>query len=80
MTQRIKSITKGWGAGSQYWTTDPKISPEHLNRVDRIEVGQQPYLLSESDNGRVDIVVYRGFRGAIIVFEIEAGSGITLTF
>ena len=80
MTQKIKSIEKGWGEASTFFSADPKLPHDSQSRVDRIEQEQKQYLVGESDSGCVDIIVYRGYRTTGMVFEIEAGSGITLMF
>lgn len=68
--QKIKSIEKGWGEDSIYFTTNEKAT----NHVDEIvQDGKQ----ISSDTL---ITVYKGFKNGKIVFEMAANSDITLTF
>lgn len=71
MANKIKSIEKGWGEGSTYFTTDKKAATFHI--VDEIK--------EEIINiGVSAITVYRGYRNGNLYFHIEAGGGITLIF
>ena len=80
MTQKITSIEKGWGEDSTYYSTNTKLPHDSDRRVDNIQQEQRSHFIGESDSGCVDIIVYRGYRTTGCVFEMESGSGITLTF
>jgi len=80
MTQKIKSISVGWGQEGTYYIADPKLPHDYAFKVDHIQQEQRPHFIGESDSGCIDITVYRGYRNDKMVFEIESGSGVTLTF
>lgn len=68
--QKIKSIEKGWGENSIFFTTNEN----ETNYVDEIvQDGKQ----ISSDTL---ITVYKGFKNGKIVFEMAANSDITLSF
>ena len=68
--QKIKSIEKGWGKHSIYFTTDEKA-------IDRVSEIVQDVKRISSDT---QITVYRGFKNGNTVFEMAANSDITLCF
>lgn len=72
MTQKIKSIEKGWGEDSTYYSTEERLKgrSQHVDKVTE----------ETKQIGPGRITVYRGYRSANMIFEIEAGGGITLTF
>ncbi len=68
---KIQAIELGWGADSIYFSTNvPKTSHQY---VDDIEA--QDRIIG----GRVEIV-YCGFRGNKPVFQMSAGSNITIYY
>jgi hypothetical protein len=78
--QKIKSIEKGWGEGSSIYSTDPTNKHYLIFHVDVIKKEQREHLIGNADNECVDIIVYRGYTADKMIFEIESGSGVTLTF
>jgi hypothetical protein len=68
--QKIKTIEKGWGGDSIYFSARPKV----INGVD--EIKQEGKQISSDTH----ITVYRGYRNGSMVFEMAANSDITLTF
>lgn len=73
--KKIKSIEKGWGDSSTFFSTSSKLigSPYFVHEIAEERKG------ITGDNW---LLVYRGYEGPghKMKFEIEAGSGVTLTF
>lgn len=66
---KIKSVEIGWGSNSTLY----EVNPNKRDPITRIEEARKPI-------GSQEIVVYRGYKGEILEFEIEAGSGVVLRF
>lgn len=75
----IKSIEKGWGEGSTYYSTDEKLigHPTFVNEILRevVTVGRGFY-------NDVTMDVYRGYihPNKEPVFEIESNSSLTIVY
>lgn len=82
--RKIKTIEKGWGEGSTYFSTDKNCvgHPTFVHEIKQEEKVIKGNYLYDGKIDLVSIVVYRGYEepGHKLVFEIEAGSSITLTF
>lgn len=71
MEKKIRAIEKGWGDASVFFTINEKADKD--NRVDEIR--------EESKNiGPGSIVVYRGYIGGNIVFEMGASIDVTVYY
>ena len=72
MEQKIKSVEKGWGEGSTFYSVDSKVSKFH--KVDEIR--------EESKQVSPDHIfnVYRGYIDGKLVFEMGASIDITVSF
>lgn len=66
---KIKSVEIGWGSNSTHY----EVNSNNRNPITKIEQATKPI-------GSQEIVVYRGYKGKILDFEIEAGSGVVLRF
>lgn len=71
--QVIESIQVGWGEESTYFSTELNVLPRYA--VTRI-VEDWEVIIKESKTQKV----YKGYRNDDLVFKIEAGSGITVTY
>lgn len=72
MEQKIKSIEKGWGEGSVFFSTDQKTQEAY--RVDEIiEICKQ---ISKKHR----ITIYEGYKNSKLVFKIGACSDITIIY
>ena len=68
----IKSVEKGWGEGSTFFSVDSKVA--EFCRVDEIkEEGKQV----SSD---LMINVFRGYKGGKLIFEMGASIDVTVAF
>lgn len=72
MNKKIKSVEKGWGEDSIFYTTNPKVQEQFRVNEIREEVKQI------SDSNRMS--VYRGYKGDSLVFEMGISPDITVTF
>lgn len=72
MSKKIKSVEKGWGEDSIFYTTNPKVQEQFRVNEIREEVKQ----ISDSSG----MSVYRGYIGDSLVFEMGISSDITVTF
>jgi len=72
MEQKIKSVEKGWGEGSTFFSVDSKVAIYH--RVDEIK--------EESKQVSPDHIfnVYRGYKDGKLVFEMGASIDVTVSF
>ena len=74
---KIKSIEKGWGESSTYFTTEPKCQNESM-KVD--EIKEEVKLVGKGEYCELSNVVYRGYKDKKLKFEIFANSDITVVF
>ena len=72
MEQKIKSIEKGWGEGSIFYSTNPKVVEQY--QVDEITEGSKQI---SNDNM---INIYRGYKDGKLIFEIAAGINVTVIY
>ena len=72
MEQKIKSVEKGWGESSTFFSTVQTVSETY--RVDEIK--------EESKQISNDIVinVYRGYKDGKLFFEMGASIDVTVAF
>jgi len=72
MEQKIKSVEKGWGENSTFFSTAQTVSEAY--RVDEIK--------EESKQISSDIVVnvYRGYKNGELFFEMGASIDLTVIF
>lgn len=72
MVQKIKSVEKGWGEASTFFSINPNCSEN--TRVDEIkEEGKQV----SSD---LMINVFRGYKDGKLIFEMGASIDVTVSF
>ncbi len=74
MEAKIKSIEKGWGEDSTFFTTNPKASKPH--KVDRIVCVERT--VGKGYYNDLTLDSYIGYIGDKIIFEIEANSQLTI--
>ena len=72
MEQKIKSVEKGWGEGSSFFSVDAEVPEFH--RVDEIKEDVKQV---SSD---IMINVFRGYKGGNLVFEMGASIDVTVSF
>ena len=72
MEKKIKSVEKGWGESSVFFSTNERTSPSH--RVDEIK---EEYKQISSDTG---INIYRGYINGNLVFEMGASIDVTVVY
>ena len=77
MKNKIKSIEKGWGEGSIYFTTD-KENKGLYTCVD--EIIEETKTIGQGYYNDLTRLVYRGYKDKKLIFEIESSSGITLRY
>ena len=72
MEQKIKSVEKGWGEGSTFFSTVQTVSETY--RVDEIK--------EESKQVSNDIIinVYRGYKDGKLFFEMGASIDVTVAY
>lgn len=70
--ETIKSVEKGWGEDSIFYSTNQKVAIQY--RVDEIKEEDKQI----SDNLRVK--VYRGYINGSVVFEMGVNMDITVVF
>jgi hypothetical protein len=75
---KIISIQRGSGTIGSYYTIIPQNKANEFCYVDEIKEEQKQYIIRES--GGDDILVYRGYRNGILIFEMEANSGLTIRY
>ena len=76
LKQKIKSIEKGWGENSTFFSVDEKVS--EILKVDKIR--EEFKDIGEGYYNNLSLMVYRGYKKGKMVFEIAANTDITLTF
>ena len=72
MEQKIKSVEKGWGEGSIFFSVDSKVG--EIYRVDEIKEEKKQV---SSD---LMINVYRGYKDGNLVFEMGDSIDVTVVF
>jgi len=72
MEQKIKSVEKGWGEGSTFFSTAQTVSETY--RVDEIKEE------SKQVSNDVIINVYRGYKDGKLFFEMGASIDVTVAF
>ena len=72
---KIKSIEKGWGEGSTFFSTYIKVGESY--KVSEIK---EEWKIITIDGHNSSILVYRGYRDGNLYFEIEANSQLTIIY
>jgi hypothetical protein len=72
MSNKIKSIQKGYGEGDIFYSTDSKVAVQYQVEDIREEAKQV------ADNHTINI--YRGYIGDKLVFEMGASIDVTVVF
>ena len=72
MEQKIKSVEKGWGEDSTFFSTDQTVSEAY--RVDVIKEEQKQI------GNNILITVYRGYKNGNLFFEMGASIDVTVAF
>lgn len=79
MGREIKSIEKGWGEGSTYYSTDEKLIgyPTFVH-----EIKEETKTIGAGYYNNLTLTVYRGYihPDKEPVFEMEANCGLTLVY
>lgn len=70
--QKIKSVEKGWGEGSTFFSVDHAVSLNY--RVD--EIKEEPKQVSPDHIFNV----YRGYKDSKLIFEMGATVDVTVTY
>ena len=72
---RIRSISVGWGEGSSFWC----IGTEPYDcGID--EIIEEIKAIGNGYYNDLTIIVYRGYKDEKLVFEVEAGKGISIIY
>jgi len=77
MEPKIKSIEKGTGEGTLFFSTNPEVAPRYL--VDAIKEEFKP-IRFECGLEAESIIVYRGYINGNLSFEISASKDVSLEF
>ena len=72
MEQKIKSVEKGWGEASTFFSTAQTVSETY--RVDEIKEEQKQV------GNNILINVYRGYKDGKLFFEMGASIDVTVAF
>ena len=74
--QKIKSVEKGWGESSTFFST--KLKESSSCKVD--EIKEEVKIVGAGEYCSLSHTVYRGYKNGKMVFEMGASIDITVTY
>ena len=76
--QKIKSVEKGWGEGSTFFSTSEKLQESSSCKVD--EIKEEVRHIGIGEYCSLSHTVYRGYKNGRMVFEMGASIDVTVTY
>lgn len=76
--KKIKSVEKGWGEDSTFFSTSEKLQESSSCKVD--EIKEEVKIVGAGEYCYLSHTVYYGYKNGKLVFEMGASIDVTVTY